>query len=186
MHPAMREMTRHAARPYETSRARLVVLTVASFVAPLLLILQGHSDPRDAVIAVSAALLWLLAQARLWELNISQLRTLTWERALTAAGPQLASAASAEEVAAALRTAADTVSGPRSGHAAVFATRIGGELRVLMTSSAGQRRNCLAATAPRWLPSVLPLLADRTEGDRPTPLYVPAGELESSAGIGDL
>ena len=142
--------------------------------------------PRDAVIAVSAALLWLLAQARLWGLNVSQLRTLTWERALTAAGPALASAASVEEVAAALRTAADTVSGPRSGHAAVFATRIGGELRVLMTSSAGQRRNCLAATAPRWLPSVLPLLAGRTEGDRPTPLYVPAAELESSAGIGDL
>jgi diguanylate cyclase (GGDEF)-like protein/PAS domain S-box-containing protein len=186
MHPAMQEMTRHAARPYETSRARLVVLTLASFVAPLLLILQGHDDPRDDVIAVSAALLWVLAQARLWGLNVSQLRTLTWERALTAAGPALASAASVEEVAAALRTAADTVSGPRSGHAAVFATRIGGELRALMTTSAGQRRNCLAATAPRWLPSVLPLLAGRTEGDRPTPLYVPAAELESSAGIGDL
>jgi diguanylate cyclase (GGDEF)-like protein/PAS domain S-box-containing protein len=187
MHPAMREMTRHAARPYETSRARLVVLTVASFVAPLLLILQGHDDPRDAVIAVSAALLWLLAQARLWGLNVSQLRTLTWERALTAAGPALASAASVQEVAAALRTAADTVSGPRSGHAAVFATRIGGQLPVLMMSRAGRRRNCrLAATAPRWLPSVLPLLAGRTADDRPRPLYVPAAELESSAGTGDL
>jgi diguanylate cyclase (GGDEF)-like protein/PAS domain S-box-containing protein len=186
LHPAMREMTRHAARPYETSRARLIVLTVASFVAPLLLILQGHDDPRDAVIAVSAALVWLLAQARLWGLNVSQLRTLTWERALTAAGPALASAASVEEVAAALRTAADTVTGPRSGQAAVFATRIGGQLPVLMTSSAGRRRNCLAATAARWLPSVLPLLAGRTEADRPTPLYVPAAELESSAGTGDL
>jgi diguanylate cyclase (GGDEF)-like protein/PAS domain S-box-containing protein len=186
MHPAMQEMTRHAARPYETSRARLVVLTVASFVAPLLLILQGHREAREAVIAVSAALLWLLAQARLWGLNVTQQRTLTWERALTAAGPALASAASVEEVAAALRTAADTVSGPRSGRAAVFATRIGGELRVLMTSSAGRRLNRLAATAPRWLPSVLPLLVGRTECDRPTPLYVPAAELESSAGIGDL
>jgi diguanylate cyclase (GGDEF)-like protein/PAS domain S-box-containing protein len=212
VHPAMREMTRHAARPYETSRARLVALTVASLAAPLLLILEGHNDPRDAVIAVSAAVLVLFAQARLWGINVSQLRTLTWERALTAAGPALASAASVEEVAAALRTTADTVSGPRSGHAAVFATRIGGELRILMTSSAG-RRNALAATAPRWLlpvvpllvagsggqrasrlaetvprwlPSVLPLLAGRTEGDRPTPLYVPAAELESSAGNGNL
>jgi diguanylate cyclase (GGDEF)-like protein/PAS domain S-box-containing protein len=78
------------------------------------------------------------------------------------------------------------VSRPRSGHAAVFATRIGGELGVLMTSSAGQRSHCLAATAPRWLPSVLPLLARRTEGDRPTPLYLPAAELGSSAGMGDL
>jgi len=186
VHPAMREMTRHAARPYETSRARMVVLTVASFAAPLLLILQGHNDPRDTVIAASAALLWVLAQARLWGLNVAQLRTLTWERALTAAGPALASAGSVEEVAAALRTAADTVSGPRSGHAAVFATRVGGELRVLMTSCAGQRSNCLAETAPRWLPSVLPLLAGRADGDRPTPLYVPAAELESGAGIGDL
>jgi diguanylate cyclase (GGDEF)-like protein/PAS domain S-box-containing protein len=186
VHPAMREMTRHAARPYETSRVRLVVLTVASFVAPLLIILEGDNDPREAVIAVSAALLCLLAQARLWGINVSQLRTLTWERALTAAGPALASAASVEDVAAVLRTTADTVSGPRSGRAAVFATRIGGELRVLMTSSAGRRRSRLATTAPRWLPSVLPLLAGRTEGDRPMPLYVPAAELESRAGTGDL
>jgi diguanylate cyclase (GGDEF)-like protein/PAS domain S-box-containing protein len=184
VHPAMREMTRHAARPYETSRARLAILTVASFVGPLLLVLQGHSDPREAVITVSAAFLCLLAQARLWGINVSQLRTLTWERALTAAGPALASAASAEEVAAALRTTADTVSGPRSGRAAVFATRTDGELRVLMTSNTG-RRNCLATTAPRWLPSVLPLLASRTAGDRPMPLYVPAAELESSTGTDD-
>jgi diguanylate cyclase (GGDEF)-like protein/PAS domain S-box-containing protein len=185
VHPAMREMTMHAARPYETSRARLVVLTVTSFAAPLLLILQGRGNTRDTVVAVSAALLWLFAQARLWGLNVSQLRTLTWERALTAAGPALASAASVGEVAAALRTTADTVSGPRSGYAAVFAMRINGELRVLMTSSGGRRGNRLAETAPRWLPSVLPLLDSRTGSDRPTPLYVPAAELESSAGIGD-
>ena len=185
VHPAMRQMTGHAARPYETSRARLVVLTVASFAAPLLLILQGRGDARMTVVAVSAALLWLFAQARLWGINVSQLRTLTWERALTAAGPALASAASVEEVAAALGTTADTVSGPRSGRAALFATRIGGELRVLMTSSGG-RGNGLATTAPRWLPSVLPLLAGRTEGDRPLPLYVPAAALEANAGTGDL
>ena len=55
-----------------------------------------------------------------------------------------------------------------------------------MTSSTSQRPNCLAATAPQWLPSVLPLLAGRAEGDGPTPLYVPAAELESSTVIGDL
>jgi diguanylate cyclase (GGDEF)-like protein/PAS domain S-box-containing protein len=186
VHPAMREMTRHAVPPYETSRARLVVLTVASLIAPLLLILRDHSDEREALIAVSAALLWVFAQVRLWGLNVSQLRTMTWERALTAAGPALASAGSVEEVAAALRTAADTVSGPRSPHAVVFATRISGDLRVLMTSSSKGRGSRLAVTAPRWLPSVLPLLAGRTEGDRATPLYVPAAELESSARIGDL
>ena len=32
----------------------------------------------------------LLAQARLWGVNVSQLRTLTSERALTVAGPALA------------------------------------------------------------------------------------------------
>ena len=186
VHPAMREMTRHATRPYDASRVRLIVLNLASFVAPLLLIMKGYGDARDTVIAVSAALVWLLAQARLWGLNVSQLRTLTWERALTAAGPALASATSVEEVAAALRTTADTVSGPRSGRATVFGTRIGGELRVLMTSSTGRRRNRLADTAPRWLPSMLPLLACRAEGDRPTPLYVPVAELESTAGLGGL
>ena len=54
-----------------------------------------------------------------------------------------------------------------------------------MTSSGGRRGNRLAETASRWLPSVLPLLAGRTEGDRPAPLYLPAAELRSSAGIGD-
>ena len=186
MHPAMREMTRHAARPYEVSRARLVILTVASFAAPLLLILQGRGNTRDTVIAVSAAILWVLAQVRLWGLNVSQLRTLTWERALTAAGPALASATSVEEVATALGATADTVSVPRSGLAALFATCTAGEPQVLMTSSAGPGRNRLVETAPRWLPSVLPLLASRTEGDRPRPLYVPVTELESGAGLSEL
>ena len=185
VHPAMRDMTMHAARPYDISRARLVVVTAASFAAPLLLVLQGDGDTRDTVIAVSVALLWLLAQARLWSLNVAQVRTLTWERALTAAGPALASAGSVEEVAAALRTTADTVAGPRSGYAAVFATQINRELRVRMTSSGGRRGDRLAETASRWLPSVLPLLAGRTDGDRPAPLYLPAEELESSAGISE-
>jgi diguanylate cyclase (GGDEF)-like protein/PAS domain S-box-containing protein len=184
LHPAMREMTRPTARTYETSRARLVLLTVASFAAPLLLVLKGHSNTRDAVIAVSAALVWLLAQARLWGLGVSQLRTLTWERALNAAGPALASAASVEQVAAALRTAADTVSGPRSGRAAVFASGSGGGLRVLMTS--GAEGNRCAAQAARWLPLVLPLLASSGDGDRPVPLYLPAAELASRAGISGL
>jgi len=183
VHPAMREMTMHAARPYDTSRARLVVVTAASFAAPLLLLLQGDGDTRDTVVAISVALLWLLAQARLWSLNASQLRTLTWERALTAAGPALASAASLEEVAVALRTTADTVAGPRSGYAAVFATRVNRQLRVLMTSSGGRRGDRLVETASRWLPSVLPLLVGRTGADRPAPLYLPAAELEPSAGI---
>ena len=186
VHPAMREMTRYTARPYQVSRTRIVVLTAASFVAPLLLILQGRSDTRDAVVAASAAGLWVLAQARLWGLNVSQLRTLTWERAQTAAGPALASAASVEEVATALRATADIVSTPHSGLGAVFATCSAGEPQVLMTSSAGPGRNRLAETAPRWLPSVVALLAGRSQDDRPRPLYVPVAELESSAGLGDL
>jgi diguanylate cyclase (GGDEF)-like protein/PAS domain S-box-containing protein len=184
LHPAMREMTRHAARPYETSRARLVLLTVASFLAPFLLLMKGHGNTRDTVIAASAAILWLLAQARLWGLSVSQLRTLTWERALNAAGPALASAASVEEVAAALRATADAVSGTRAGRAAVFAASSSGELRVLMTS--GASRNRWAAEAARWLPPVQPLLAGRAEKDRPAPLYISATELASLAGLGEL
>jgi len=42
MHPAMRKMTRHAARPYETSRARLVVLTVAWLNSTLQVIWRGR------------------------------------------------------------------------------------------------------------------------------------------------
>jgi PAS domain-containing protein len=185
VHPAMREMTRHAMRPYETSRARLVTLTLASIVAPLLLILNGRSDARATAIAVTAAVLCLLAQARLWLLNVSQLRILSRERALTARGPAFASTASVEEIAAELGTTADTVPWPRSLRAVIFAAYTGGELRVLMTRSAG-RRSRLTETAPRWLPSVLPLLAGRGEDDRPMPLYVPAEELAARSGTGDV
>ena len=55
-----------------------------------------------------------------------------------------------------------------------------------MTSSAGQRPNCLAETAPRWLPSVLPLLAGRTEGDRPTPSTSPPQSWNPAPGSSDL
>jgi PAS domain-containing protein len=54
-----------------------------------------------------------------------------------------------------------------------------------MTTSGGRRQSLLPATAVRWLASVLPMLAGRTERDRPKPLYLPAADLGSSAGIKD-
>ncbi len=186
VHPAMREATQPGGHlRYETSRARLVVLTVATFVAPILLIVNGREDPRQVGIAISAVLLWLLAQARLWAINIAQVRSLAWERALRAAGPALASASSVAEIAAAVRTVSDTVHGPRPGRATVFATRVHGDLRIQASASSGQRPARFAQTARDWLPSVLPLLADRPAADRQKPVYVPSADLES-AGLGDL
>src|SRR4051794_35066799 len=64
LHPAMREATQPGGHlRYESSRARLVVLTVATFVAPMLLIVDERADRRQVGIAISAVLLWLLVQA---------------------------------------------------------------------------------------------------------------------------
>jgi diguanylate cyclase (GGDEF)-like protein/PAS domain S-box-containing protein len=187
VHPAMRELTRPSGRrQYEPSRARLVVLTVASFVAPALLIVDQRNDRREVAIVISAVLLWLLAQARLWAVNASQLRSLTWERALRAAGSALAAASSVQEIAAAVRTASGIVHGPRSGRAAVFATRVDGEWRVESATGMRQWPARLARTAPEWLPMVLPLLAGDQESDRPKTVCARLGDLEPVAGLGDL
>jgi diguanylate cyclase (GGDEF)-like protein/PAS domain S-box-containing protein len=187
VHPAMREATEPGGRPrYEPSRARLVVLTVATFVAPILLIIEGRADPRQVGIAISAVLLWLLAQARLWAVNTAQVRSLAWERALRAAGPALAAASSVEEIASAVRTASDTVHRPRPGRAAVFATRIHGDLRVETSASSGRWPTRFAQTARDWLPSVLPLLADRPAADIQKPVYIPSADLGPAGWLGSL
>jgi diguanylate cyclase (GGDEF)-like protein/PAS domain S-box-containing protein len=186
-HPAMRELTRPGGyRLQETSRARLVVLTVASLIIPVLLIFGDHRDPREIAIVVSAVLLWLIAQARLWAVNAGQLRSLTWERALRAAGPALASASTLEEIAAAVRTVAHVVHGPRSGRAAIFATRVDGELRIEVATGSGQRLIRLAETASDWLPSLLPRLTARQEAERREPVYVPSEDLEPALRPGGL
>jgi diguanylate cyclase (GGDEF)-like protein/PAS domain S-box-containing protein len=187
VHPAMREVTQPGGHGRdEPSRARLVVLTVATFVAPILLIVQGRTDPRQVGIAIAAVLLWLLAQARLWAVNIAQVRSLAWERALRAAGPALAAASSVEEIATAVLTASDTVHGPRPGWAAVFATRVHGGLRVEARASSAARTARLGQAAADWLPSVLTLLAARPEAGRQEPVCIPSADLESVAGLGGL
>jgi diguanylate cyclase (GGDEF)-like protein/PAS domain S-box-containing protein len=179
-HPDMATLTQPIWRRLgETSRGRLAVVTVASLVAPVLLIFYRNVDRRETALTVSAALFYLLALLMLWVANASYLRSLTWERALRASGPALASARSMEEIATAVRTAADTVRGPRSEQAAIFAVRRGDALQVMMTSRAGGWAGRIAAAAPKWLPSVQPALAGRTE-----PVYVSAGELESAGSFG--
>jgi diguanylate cyclase (GGDEF)-like protein/PAS domain S-box-containing protein len=179
-HPAMASLTRPTGRRLgETSRGRLAAVTVASLVAPVLLIFYRNVDPRETTLTVSAALFYLLALLMLWGANASYLRSLIWERTLRASGPALASARSMEEIAAAVRTAADTVYGPRSEQAAIFAVRRDDELQVMMTSHAEGRIGRLAAAASQWLPPVLPTLAGRRE-----PVSVSAEELESAASLG--
>jgi diguanylate cyclase (GGDEF)-like protein/PAS domain S-box-containing protein len=184
IHPAMRELTEPARRRRaETSRVRLVFLMAIALVAPALLIY--HGDTRGAGIAASSMVLYVIALTWIWTVDILDLRGLTWERALHAAGPALASARSVDEIATALQNAGDAGFGPRSGRAMVFAARFDDDLRVLMTADGGKRPSCLAAKAGAWLPSVRHLLSGCREAGGRDPVYVPAAVLASAAGLKD-
>jgi hypothetical protein len=132
LHPTMLELTRPVSRQQaETSPIRLTVLMLASFIAPVVLLIQSlrgqYRD--DSVIAVFSAILFLLVLSRLWDVATSHRRALGRERAVRVAGASLASAATVEETARAVRSAAATLVGSRSRREALLMVRDNGALR---------------------------------------------------------
>jgi diguanylate cyclase (GGDEF)-like protein/PAS domain S-box-containing protein len=116
LHPTMADLTRPVSRrPAEVSPLRLAILMLASFIAPIVLLIQslenGNSDA--SVIAVFSALLYLLVLSRLWDVAASHRRALDRERVLRRAGASLASAVTVEEAAAAVKRSAADLLGPR-------------------------------------------------------------------------
>ncbi|HEY1624133.1 MAG TPA: EAL domain-containing protein [Streptosporangiaceae bacterium] len=119
LHPTMSDLTRPVSRPpADVSPLRLAVLLLASFIAPIVLLIQslenGNTD--SSVIAVSSALLYLLVLSRLWDVAASHHRALDRERVLRRAGASLALAVTVQEAAAAVKFSAADLLGPR--HAA--------------------------------------------------------------------
>src|ERR1700722_502786 len=102
------------------SSPRVVVystILVASLVPPVYLFVRSFllQDASDAVVAVVCGVLYLLMLSRLWDVASFQRRAMVRERSLRLAGAALASATSAEEIAAAVQNAAtDLVSEPES------------------------------------------------------------------------
>ena len=136
LHPSMAELTRPDPRQQaRVSRLRLTLLLLAALIAPAVLLVHSlQFRLRTAsVIAVFSAVLYLLVLARLWGVAASYRRVRDRERALRLAGMSLASAATLEEVARAVRTAAAALSGPHPQRGVLLAVRDGGTLRAVGT-----------------------------------------------------
>ncbi len=183
LHPTMTELTLPAARQHvEVSPARLTVLMLASLIAPVVLFSEsiriGGAD--DSVIAVFSAILYLLVLSRLWDVAASHRRVLGRERAVRRASVSLVSAATVDQVAAAVRFATDTLLGPGPQRDVLFAVRTDGAFRAATAASADPvPMGRLGELAGTWLPSVAgpaPLLAPVTRLPAPARDCVPASD----------
>jgi diguanylate cyclase (GGDEF)-like protein/PAS domain S-box-containing protein len=169
LHPSMTQLTQPATvQRAEASRLRIVVLLLASLVAPTVLFIESLSDHyvEGSLIAVFSAVLFLLVLSRLWDATALNRRALSRERTLRRAGASLAAAGTVADTAAAVRTAAVALIGPSAQRADVLAVRIDGSVEVVAANAPEQPQQ-LPALAETWLP--------RLTG--PRPVYVPVAEL---------
>ncbi|MFI9151684.1 aminotransferase class I/II-fold pyridoxal phosphate-dependent enzyme [Streptomyces sp. NPDC053367] len=156
LHPSMAELT--APEPRRESLLplprRLVLLALATLIAPALLLLEGLTDrPRHAsVIAAFSGILFLLVILRLAGMVVAHRRAIAREHALRGAAASLVSAVRPAEVARTCEAAVDTLLGPAVRH------------RALLLSA--QRAEELGLRAPRLLrPDGLgPQLAEELAG----------------------
>jgi diguanylate cyclase (GGDEF)-like protein/PAS domain S-box-containing protein len=156
----MQAMRRAHRGDHTLSPPRVVIystILVASLVPPVYLFVRSflHRDASDAVVAVVCGVLYLLMLSRLWDVASFQRRAMVRERTLRLVGAALASATSAEEIAAAVQHAATAlVSQPESASRgrveALLAVRRDGRLRAALP---------VPATTPAGV-------ADELSGDR--------------------
>ncbi|MEU7908387.1 EAL domain-containing protein [Actinoplanes sp. NPDC049118] len=106
---SMTELTRPAAAPAaELGRVRLALLALASLTAPAVLVFQARVDGEVSdlnVVAVLSACTFLLVLARMAGIMASHRQAMARERGLRGASAALVSAADADEVGEAVRTA---------------------------------------------------------------------------------
>jgi diguanylate cyclase (GGDEF)-like protein/PAS domain S-box-containing protein len=115
LHPSMSEIDQPAAKRGEAlTRFRLVLLTGASLVAPVIGIVHDlHVGDHDfAVVRAASILLFGLVVSRMAGLVRQQERSLERERMLSAAGADLVAATSREEIDEVALTAARAMAGP--------------------------------------------------------------------------
>jgi diguanylate cyclase (GGDEF)-like protein/PAS domain S-box-containing protein len=175
LHPTMVQLTQPvAARQYEASAVRLVVLMLAALVAPTVLFVGSLQGPyaNGTVVAVFSAVLYLLVMWRLFDTAASHRRALRRERAVRLAGASLASAGTVEEAASVAGSTAVNLIGSGTQRAALLAVRLGSRFKVVAADgrprpgrSAGPEE--FEELAAAWLP--------RLSGRRP--VFVTAAEL---------
>ena len=170
LHPGMTGLAQPVTRlRAEVSPVRLIVLMLASLIAPVMLFIESFRFRGSdlSVIAVFSAALYLLVLWRLSDVAASHRRALGRERVVRQAGVSLVAATSADQVAAAVRSATDALLGPATATGDVLlAVRTDGTFRALTQASADPvLMSTLAELTETWLPLVTdsaPLLAPVT------------------------
>ncbi|MFG2905774.1 EAL domain-containing protein [Kitasatospora sp. NPDC048286] len=143
LHPSMVELTRPVpTQQPDLSTARLVLLTLASLIAPAILIIEAlaGNTGNAGVIGAFSALLYLLVLARLAVVASARRQAVARERALREAGARLTAAVTVEEVADAVQSAASTLMPAEAGHVALLAVTEDGVLHVRHAGSGTARR----------------------------------------------
>ena len=166
LHPTMTQLTQPVTRQRtEVSRVRLIVLMLASLIAPVVLFSESFRirGGNLSVIAVFSAVIYLLVLSRLSDVATSHRRALGRERAVRQAGVSLVAAASVYEVAAAVKSAADALFGTGPRGDVLLAVRIDGTVLAVTEASADPAAMSRGGElAEAWLPLVTgsaPLLA---------------------------
>lgn len=133
LHPSMVELTRPVpSQQPDLSTGRLVLLTVASLIAPGILIIESlaGNTSNAGVIGAFSALLYLLVLARLAVVGLARQQAVARERTLREAGARLTSAVTVAEVADAVQSAAATLMPAERGHVVLLAVTEAGVLHV--------------------------------------------------------
>ena len=112
LHPSMRELEQPADREPRLTSLRLLLLTCASLMAPVIAFVQTLDNTKDrGVVNVGAILLFALVVTRMAGLVRQQERSVERERILSAAGADLVGATSREEICRAALHAAGALAG---------------------------------------------------------------------------
>ncbi|MFD7581861.1 EAL domain-containing protein [Kitasatospora sp. NPDC059817] len=133
LHPSMVELTRPVpTQQPDLSAGRLALLTLASLIAPAILIIESlnGNTSNAGVIGAFSALLYLLVLARLAVVVVARRQAIARERALREAGARLTAAVTVEEVADAVQATASTLMPTEPGHVALLAVTEAGVLHV--------------------------------------------------------
>jgi hypothetical protein len=156
LHPTMTELTKPVTRQHvEVSPIRLIVLMLASLIAPIVLFTESlrSRGPYESVIAVFSAILYLLVLSRLWDTAASHRRAVRRERAVRQAVVSLVSAVTVDEAATVVRSATDTLLGKRPQGDVLLALRTDGTFRTVTAASADPvPMSRLGELAETWLP----------------------------------
>ncbi|MFE3876794.1 putative bifunctional diguanylate cyclase/phosphodiesterase [Kitasatospora sp. NPDC059146] len=133
LHPSMVELTRPVpTQQPDLSAGRLTLLTLASLIAPGMLIIESlaGNTSNAGVIGAFSALLYLLVLARLAVVVVARREAVARERTLREAGARLTAAVTVAEVADAVQSAAATLMPAERGHVALLAVTESGVLHV--------------------------------------------------------